>query len=198
MAALLAMACVTLVIPAHPTPDMDGVRLALHIWAQGLLNGDDDAIASVLHDDLTTSEGENRDEYLKTASGRIREIDVTQVLLQYAYYQSVENDIRVGPVVILQERDLIKTSLVLTFRQRGTSGRSFRSRPRWSHPLSCPMLIFPSITNSTRFEFTCWMKTAMPRRHEFMSRTPGEDTGLPMATRRTFRSDGGRMSVEMF
>ena len=119
MAALLAMACVTLVIPAHPTPDMDGVRLALHIWAQGLLNGDDDAIASVLHDDLTTSEGENRDDYLKTASGRIREIDVTQVLLQYAYYESVENDIRVGPVVILQERDLIKTSLVLTFRQSG-------------------------------------------------------------------------------
>ncbi len=85
MAALLTMACVTtLVIPAHPTPEMDGVRLALHIWANGLLNGDDDAIASVVHDDLTTSEGENRDEYLKTAWGRIREIDVTQVLLQYA------------------------------------------------------------------------------------------------------------------
>ena len=98
---------------------MDGVRLALHIWANGLLNGDDDAIASVVHDDLTTSEGENRDEYLKTAWGRIREIDVTQVLLQYAYYESVGNGIRVGPVVVLQERDLIKTSLVLTFRQTG-------------------------------------------------------------------------------
>ena len=117
MAALLTIACVTLVIPAHPTPEMDAVRLALHVWANGLLNADDDAIASVVHDDLTTSEGENRDEYLKATSGRIREIDVTQVRLQYAYYESVENGIRVGPVVVLQERDLIKTSLSLTFRQ---------------------------------------------------------------------------------
>ena len=119
MAALLTMACGTLVIPAHPTPEMDAVRLALHVWANGLLNADDAAIASVVHDDLTTSEGENRDEYLRTTSGRIREIDVTQVLLQYAYYASVENGIRVGPVVILEERDLIKTSLTLTFRQTG-------------------------------------------------------------------------------
>ncbi len=119
VAALLTMACGTLVIPAHPTPEMDAVRLALHVWANGLLNADDAAIASVVHDDLTTSKGENRDEYLSTTSGRIREIDVTQVLLQYAYYESVENGIRVGPVVILQELDLIKTSLTLTFRQTG-------------------------------------------------------------------------------
>ena len=60
MVALLTIACVTLVIPAHPTPEMNSVRLALHVWATGLLNGDDAAIASVVHDDMTTSEGENR------------------------------------------------------------------------------------------------------------------------------------------
>ncbi len=126
MSALLTMACLTLMIPAHPTPEMDGARLALHVWANGLLNGDAAAIASVLHDDLTTSDGENRDEYLRTALGRMREIDMTQVLLQYAYHESVENGIRVGPVVLLQKRDLVKTSLELTFRQTGDDWKIIR------------------------------------------------------------------------
>ncbi len=46
---------------AHITPEMDGVRLSLHIWAYGLLNHDTNTWTTMLHEDLTTSDGMDRD-----------------------------------------------------------------------------------------------------------------------------------------
>ena len=102
----------------HITPEMDGVRLSLHVWATGLLNRDANTWTAMLHEDLTTSDGMNRDEYAETMGGRVGEIPVTEVVLQYAHFEHhQENDVRVEPVVVLQAAGIATTSLALTFRE---------------------------------------------------------------------------------
>ena len=72
----------------------------------------------MLHQDLTTSDGMDRDEYAEMMGGRVGEIPVTEVLLQYAHFEHYqESDVRVGPVVVLQAAGIFTRSLTLTFRQ---------------------------------------------------------------------------------
>ena len=101
---------------AHSTEEMDAIRLSLTTWAVGLLNGDTDQVASVLHESMTTNEGWDRSRYLLITGGSLEELPVTRVFLEFAYHEPVQSDIRVAPVVVYQSNDLLKFAYSLTFR----------------------------------------------------------------------------------
>ena len=108
---------ITTVAFAHTTPEMDGVRLALHTFAHGLLNTDANMLASVLHDDLRTNDGRDKDGFLESIEGKIIEVPATKVLLKYALHEHVGEDVRVSPVVMFQSGGIEKASMSLTLRQ---------------------------------------------------------------------------------
>ncbi len=69
----------------HTTPDMTGARLAVHVWANALLNRDLDTMASVLADDMRTEGGQTRDEYVQSLRQGMHKI--TRVWLRFAYFE---------------------------------------------------------------------------------------------------------------
>lgn len=101
---------------AHSTAEMDGVRLSLATWAVGLLNGDIDQVASVLHEGMTTNEGLGRSRYLLISRERLEELPITRIFLDFAYHEPLQGDIRVAPVVTYQSHGLLKVAHSLTFR----------------------------------------------------------------------------------
>ena len=101
----------------HTTPDMVEARLAVHKWANALLNRDLETMASVLAPDMTTAEGQTRDEYVKGLRQGMHK--VTHIWLRFAYFNRVAEDIRVRPVYIYRSRGVTKPGLTLTLRKKG-------------------------------------------------------------------------------
>ena len=101
----------------HTTPDMVEARLAVHKWANALLNRDLETMALLLAPDMTTAKGETRDEYLERL--RLGMHKVTHIWLRFAYFDQVAKNIVVRPIYIYRSRGVTKPGLTLTLRKTG-------------------------------------------------------------------------------
>ena len=104
-------------ILSHTTPDMVEARLAVHRWANSLLNRDLETMALVLSPAMTTAEGETRDEYVERL--RLGMHKITHIWLRFAYFNQVAEEIRVHPVFIYRSHGVTKPGLTLTLRKTG-------------------------------------------------------------------------------
>lgn len=97
IAAAALLAAVT-PLQGHGRPEMDAVRLTLLTWSNGLIAGDADAAASVLHPEYSPGPGLGPGFHVKMIQAGV--IPVRGVELRHAFYEKVEGgDLRVSPLV---------------------------------------------------------------------------------------------------
>ena len=98
--------------PNRPVHEWGAVRLSLLTWANGVVNADSAEVATVLHETFP-----NRDRYLqrvaRTAFG------YNQVVIRCADYETVDDSVRVTPVVIFRDRGTSKRPFTLTLIKEG-------------------------------------------------------------------------------
>ena len=150
----------------HTTPDMIASRLAVNRWANALLNRDLETMASFLAPDMTTAEGETRDEYVERL--RLGMHKITQIWLRFAYFNQVAEGIRVHPVFIYRSHGVTKPGLTLTLR---------KTEEQW---------LIHHIESERRPELPPALSVDLPEQHQlhFLPvRLRDSETGLPLAAR---------------
>ena len=153
-------------ILSHTTPDMVEARLAVHRWANAMLNRDLETMASVLAPDMTAGQGESRDEYVERL--RLGMHKITHIWLRFAFFEEVAEEIRVRPVYIYRSRGVTKPGLTLTLRKTGE---------HW---------LIHHIESERRPELPPALKVDLPEQHQlhFLPvRLRDAETGLPLAAR---------------
>ena len=151
---------------SHSTPDMVEARLAVHRWANAMLNRDLQTMSSVLASDMTTAQGETRDEYVERLRRGMHKI--THIWLRFAYFEQVAEEIRVRPVFIYRSRGVTKPGLTLTLRKTGE---------KW---------LIHHIDSERRPELPPALRVDLPEQHQLYLlpvRLRDAETGLPLAAR---------------
>ena len=123
-----ALPLLTLVAAGCATPDpsvheQNGVRLALLIWADGVVQKNSVQVATVLHETFP-----DRDDYLegvaRNALGGASYGGITRIVTRYADYSRAADDrVRASPVVVLREEGTMREALSLTFINQGSTWR---------------------------------------------------------------------------
>ena len=65
LTALLIVVTFASSLPAHPTSEMEAIRLALKTWALAVLNQDMDELANILHEDFLFNDDMDKKRYVE-------------------------------------------------------------------------------------------------------------------------------------
>lgn len=111
---------------AHTTPEMNQVRFVLLRWANALLNEEVEEMESLLHDDFQVNQVQSKENYLQALTrNRGRQPDM-RIILRHAYFEPVDGDIRVSPVVLSRSRGAFRGVVSLLFRRSGEEWKIVR------------------------------------------------------------------------
>ena len=113
-------------LPAHPTPDMDAVRLGVNRWALGLLRRDIDSISDILADEMTSSAGRDKQAHVEELQSFISRQTTGEVLLHHALYNQVGEQILVTPIFLSFYQRTVRKAVGLTFGRRGEKWKIVR------------------------------------------------------------------------
>jgi hypothetical protein len=111
---VLALSCAR-AASAHPDVELDAVRLLIHRFALGLVNGDVDAVAETLAADGRFF-GLARAEFIEAS---VRESDIDDVVLSAATFEPVGAGVRIDPIVGSASRGTFHVVWAATAAQRG-------------------------------------------------------------------------------
>ena len=111
---------------SHSTPEMDAVRLGVNRWAVGLLRRDVDRISDILADEMTSSAGRNKQAHLEELKSFIERQKTGEVLLHYALYSRVGEQIQVTPIFLSFYERTVRKAVSLTFQKRGDQWKIVR------------------------------------------------------------------------
>ncbi len=114
LAAVLLVVTLASSVAAHPTSEMEAIRLALKTWALAVLNQDMDELADILHEDFLFNDDMGKERYLEVYGPVLDTLSITEINQSLAYFDHVGEDFEVAPVVTTS--GLFKTGFKLVFR----------------------------------------------------------------------------------
>ena len=114
LAAVLLVVTLASSVAAHPTSEMEAIRLALKTWALAVLNQDMDELADILHEDFLFNDEMGKERYVEVYGPVLDTLSITEINQSLAYFDHVGEDFEVAPVVTTS--GLFKTGFKLVFR----------------------------------------------------------------------------------
>ncbi len=127
VSATLAVIFLASTLAAHPTSQMDGVRLALKTWALAVLSQDIEGIAGTLHEGFLFDDRIGKEPYLQGFESSLVLFPITGIHDQFAFFDHAGEDIQVAPVVT--DNSLSKRTLRMIFRRTDGGWKIHRMYP---------------------------------------------------------------------
>ena len=82
---------------AHPTSEMEGVRLALKSWIVAVLQQDMGEIANSLHEDFLFNDRIGKQAYLRRYEVNLASFPITRINDELAFFNHAGDDVQVAP-----------------------------------------------------------------------------------------------------
>ena len=109
---------------AHPTPEMEGVRLALKSWIVAVLQQDMEEIANSLHEDFRFNDRIGKQAYLRGYEVNLASFPITRINDELAFFNHAGDDVQVAPVVTANA--LFKNAWKMIFRRTDAEWKVYR------------------------------------------------------------------------
>ena len=182
---------------AHPTSEMEGVRLALKTWALAVLSQDIEGIAGTLHEEFLFNDRIAREPYLRGFESSLVLFPITGIHDQFAFFDHVGEDIQVTPVVT--DNSLVKRSWKMIFRRTNAGWKMHRMAPGGEVPSQLLDESFPEQQllhrGKIQLRDRATGRTVAPRGFTYEIRK--RPTGRPTVIKRTSPVAGERMWAGM-
>ena len=109
---------------AHPTSEMEGVRLALKSWIVAVLQQDMEEIANSLHEDFLFNDRIGKQAYLRGYEVNLASFPITRINDELAFFNHAGDDVQVAPVVTANT--IFNNAWKMIFRRKDAEWKIYR------------------------------------------------------------------------